>query len=77
MATRTFPGAAVAVGMGGETRMLRGVGRSAVERPDKGVAQQAELVAHGARLPNYGSAASRYVADATYRVRFAGLARVW
>ena len=49
----------------------------AAERPDKGVAQQAELVAHGARPPNYGSAASHYVADATCRVHFAGLARVW
>ena len=27
VATRTFPGAAVAIGVGGETRMLRGVGR--------------------------------------------------
>ena len=49
----------------------------AAERPDKGVAEQGELVAHGARPPNYGSAASRHVADATCRVHFAGMARVW
>ena len=49
----------------------------AAERPDKGVAEQGELVAHGARPPNYGSAAPRHVADATCRVHFAGLAGVW
>ena len=49
----------------------------AAERPDKGVAEQGELVAHGARPPNYGLAASRHVADATCRVHFAGMARVW